>query len=62
MLIEAILVAAIVSGTLLIAYIARLLFMSKCTNCAVDSTGVHVSRDIKNEQRTVSSLRLPIGM
>ena len=53
----AIVVGIIVCATALVAYITKLLFMSKCTK--FDFFGVHVRRDVSQESQQVSSMHLP---
>lgn len=58
MLETAVLITVIVCATTLVAYLARLSFMSKCTDC--DLCCIKVHREIHHEDKNVSMPKLPL--
>lgn len=58
MIIEAVIIAGIVSGTAFLGYIAKLIFMSKCKTCDVGC--IHTTRETEQEAQNVSALHLNI--
>lgn len=59
MIIESVIITGIICGVVLLGYIAKLAFFSKCDSCSF--WGIKVHRNTKEEAQTVSTMRLPIG-
>ena len=56
MIAESVIISIIVSGTVLIGYLFRLLFMSKCSNCKMGC--IEVERDTVHELQNITPINL----
>ena len=61
MLESVVIMTLVVCGTVFCAYIARLLFLSKCRKSSCCKI-FKVERDVAIEATNVSNMKLPIGM
>ena len=56
-MIESVIITIVICTTALLAYVCKLLFMSKCNS--VDCCGLHVHRNTSEENKDVGSIEIP---